>query len=60
METPLNAKQIRNAQAIFILVCMLTALLITSQVFISLTAKDLINYKVSTYTDVNTQPAKIQ
>jgi hypothetical protein len=58
METPLNAKQIQNAQAIFILVCLLTVLLIASQVFISLSAKDSINYKVSTYTNTTPPLAK--
>lgn len=57
METPLNIKQIRNAQALFILVCLLTALLIASQVLVSLSAKDSINYKVSTYSEVNTMPS---
>ena len=58
METPLNIRQIRNAQAVFVMVCVLTALLIASQVFISLKAKDSINYKVSTYSNVNNPTAE--
>lgn len=36
METPLNIKQIRKAQIVFVLTCTITLLLIASQVFLSI------------------------
>ena len=53
METPLNIKLIRKAQAIFVLVCILTLVVIASQVYISLDAAKSINYEVSTFSAEN-------
>jgi len=58
MEKPLNISQIRKSELIFMLVCLLTLSIIVSQVIISLNAKDSINYKVSSYVDINKVPIK--